>query len=64
MPRDPHTIEDVRKLACLGEITLLETVAAPVVAAATVALLTVKLEEVMAANAELRHELKTRHSAA
>ena len=65
MPRDPQTIEDVRKLACLGERTLLETVAAPVAAADTadtVAFLTGKLEEVMAVNAELRHELKTRHS--
>ena len=40
----------------------METVAAPVAAADTMTLLTVKLEKVMAANAKLRHGLETRHT--
>ena len=50
MSRDPKTIEDFRKLVCIRERTLLETVTAPGAAADTsdtATLLTVKLEEVI-----------------
>lgn len=61
MPQDPKTVEEVRKLACLGERTLSETAAAPVaVTDSSVTFLAQKLEEVMALNAELRQEMRSR----
>ena len=63
MPQDLKTVEAVRKAACLAERTVAETTTTASVAAVsesvcTINLLTQKLDEVMALNAELREEAR------
>ncbi|MEW8547940.1 MAG: hypothetical protein AB2693_30915 [Candidatus Thiodiazotropha sp.] len=64
MPQDLMTVEAVRKAACLAERTVAETSSTPATVAAasenvsTINILTQKLDEVMALNAELRDEAR------
>ena len=63
MPQDLKTVEAVRKAPCLAERTVAETTTTASVAAVsksvcTINLLTQKLDEVMALNAELREEAR------